>query len=399
MTKEVVGSSNTNAVNVPVLEMGNDNKEISIKFSERSFAKMLVDLLGKKQVLSGIEETPFRVKLEDLCQFHYLLRDKIEKEQFTTLRIFSVSIHYNDQTKRTLNSIENLESFLETRNVVATSVSLTWDIILKFPNVDNVENQKVEMSFITKKDEINGEITINIEHTNQAWAIEVLNLLKSKISEISYKQNKAVGLVSPLLFIGRPFSKDKFMLMFMIPIMFIMPFLPSRDSLSKQQIAVNNEFYQNVLNLSAKTESMETSKLYLQSNLMFYIIKNDKKEYVQSLNGLSPELKSVFDKYIKKYSEAEGPFSFGNFWKYLLGLLLILALLQAYLFKLVKYFHERSFILLTRESDKLFESYEKEKNPVRFTSLSAIVFTVVIGITVNLISTSTWFTRLIDMLH
>ena len=175
------------------------NKEISIKLNEESFSDLILNFLGKKEKIKYTNTTTFNIRLNDIEQFYYLLDEKIKKEQFTHINNFTLAIIYNDNTSRELTGIEKLNEFNETRDVYVTGLTLTWNIILKFPKNETVENQKIDISFYIfdkEKDEENisdGYVLINIEHTNQAWALEVLNLLKTHTGNLITKQsNKSI---------------------------------------------------------------------------------------------------------------------------------------------------------------------------------------------------------------
>ncbi|MDM8566688.1 hypothetical protein QUF74_13680 [Candidatus Halobeggiatoa sp. HSG11] len=155
-----------NVVNSGTVTKNAENMQLTIP--EENFAQILLGFLGKKQTLSYQVDTAFLLRLEDIAQFHYLLTQKIEKEQHTFLSVFNITIQYNDNTKRQLTDIKNLESFFEVRDVVATDVTLQWEMMLEFPE-KKIENQTIEISFSIKDKAPYGNINLNIEHTNQAW--------------------------------------------------------------------------------------------------------------------------------------------------------------------------------------------------------------------------------------
>uniref|UniRef100_UPI001CB75B2A hypothetical protein n=1 Tax=Sulfurimonas indica TaxID=2508707 RepID=UPI001CB75B2A len=154
--------------------------DVVLNISQNIFADIILNFLGNKQILSYENENDFHITLNDIEQFYYLIDEKIHKENYTNIDYFSVLISYHDKTKREINGINSLKTYLETRDVSPRNIILTWNIILDFPNTQTIENQKIEVSFNTE--ESNKSIMLKIEHTNQAWGIEILNLLKDHLS-------------------------------------------------------------------------------------------------------------------------------------------------------------------------------------------------------------------------
>jgi len=172
------------------------SNNVVLSLPENTFADMIVNFLGKKEKLSYKKKTYFILNLNDITQFYYLLDEKIKKEQFTHLNYFSLIINYDDSTSREINTIERLEMFHETRNVVPVSISMSWNIILKFPNSETIENQKIDLLFNITDEIIDGTVSLDIQHTNPAWGVEVLNLFTDNIKKVSIQENKNIGVIS-----------------------------------------------------------------------------------------------------------------------------------------------------------------------------------------------------------
>ncbi|POZ54015.1 hypothetical protein [Methylovulum psychrotolerans] len=186
---------------------GNKNSELSVILSEQKFADMILNFLGKKEKLTyHLKKTAFLIRQNDIEQFYYLLDSKIAKEHHVYIDHFSVNISYNDSTSREISGIESLNKFLETRDVIPSDVTMSWNIIIKYPKSDTIENQRVQLSFIKGNNSDNygnGEVLLVIEHTNQAWGVEVLNLFKDKIAELSIKQTKKFNFIKSCMEIAR----------------------------------------------------------------------------------------------------------------------------------------------------------------------------------------------------
>ena len=181
-----------------------EKHEIALQLTNKTFAELILNFLGKKEKLVFQGSIPFILRHNDIEQFYFLLENKIKKEQNIYIDHFLVDFAYNDNTHREISGIEALSKFNETRDVYPISVTLTWNLIVKFPNSETIENQLIEMSFITddkeKTQEIaDGKVILTISHTNQAWGIEVLNLFKDKIRNVSLekpKQYRVANMVS-----------------------------------------------------------------------------------------------------------------------------------------------------------------------------------------------------------
>jgi hypothetical protein len=174
-----------------------DTGDVTLTLKNGKFEEFIFSFLGKKEALTKKIDTNFIVKKDDLLQFHYLLQQKIEKEQFISLSLTTTTFSYDDGTNRAVNTIEALEQYVEYRDVGLRSIELTWDFVFKEPKQNSVSQQKVSVFFnasdILKND---GSITIRIEHTNQVWASEVLRLFEEQISKISVKESIIYRIIS-----------------------------------------------------------------------------------------------------------------------------------------------------------------------------------------------------------
>lgn len=175
-----------------LLDTENTN-ELVLTIPEQEFAKIILDFLGSKETISKNFEVPFCVDLESLKQFHYLLSQKMERENLTKISLFSAKIRYSDNSERTLTSFESFESYYEQRNVVPTSISMNWSIVLGFDNAKTVETQKISLTLAKSERSNEGEIILNIEHTNQSWGFEIYKLFESQIEKIIF--HKSTNLI------------------------------------------------------------------------------------------------------------------------------------------------------------------------------------------------------------
>jgi hypothetical protein len=139
------------------------NSELSVILSEQKFADMILNFLGKKEKLTyRLKETSFLMRQNDIEQFHYLLDAKISKEHHVHISHFSVNISYNDGSSREISGIDALNKFLETRDVTPSDVTMSWNIIIKYPKSETIENQRIQLSFIRNGTNDDGEILLVI---------------------------------------------------------------------------------------------------------------------------------------------------------------------------------------------------------------------------------------------
>lgn len=344
-----------------------------INIEKHHLADMLVNFLGKKEKLSYEVKKSFALRLNDIEQFYYLLNTKVSKEQYVNVEIFTVTFLFNDQTKRTINTIGTLNSYLETRDVEPISVTLEWHIVIKFPDSETIETQKVEVSFDVAKQSNIGNILINIEHTNQVWGVEVLNLLKNHILSLSRDISKKAVLASKLKeLIDLKNFVSFFMLMILI---FIMVNIISEPSIPKQTSYAVFDYY------AKGNISKETLDEYdfISSN-----IDQDDQASAYNLSIKDENLKRFLLDSIAKDNEVKSSI-IHSINRFVFSGLIFWLVLYYYLSRYIRYNTERSFILTTNRSVSSYDEYRDVKNKIEFYSISLIFFTIISGLVVNYI--------------
>jgi len=383
-----------------------EKKDVTIKISEPDFAQMVVDLLGKKQTLEKEINEAFLLKnIGDIAQFHYLLTEKIEKEQHTTLNLFSVTILYNDNSKRTVNDVKNIESFLETRNVIAQSVFLAWEIVLKYPNKDSIEKQKLEVSFSVKNEPPFGNIKINIEHTSQVWANEVLMLFQSHINKLILPQKRIAKILREITSSStstkdeavtdemRIFAMYSILLLILLIFMVLIIMIQFQGNhYSMQQLAIKQETsdkLMNILNNQTKTTNSKSFQTYLAINLVLEYQNSPAplmKSFIKT-NSIDQDIQNILNEFMEKYVVTESRFD-GALKKLPIPLILFLGIFIAisyYLDELAKLHEEKSFILITTEAEKQYTEYMKSKTGTQFISFNAIMIAIICSLIGGLI--------------
>lgn len=378
---------------MPVNETESKPQDLAIYIQKQQFADFILNFLGKKEKLKFEDDLSFELNHNDVEQFYYLLNAKIQKEQNIVIEHFLVTILYNDNTKREISGIDSLNKFKETRFVYPTSVNLTWNIIVNFPSSDTVENQTIELAFITNEGyiqempleyreryaenykDLNGKIYLNILHTNQAWGIEVLNLIKDKIKACSQIKPRPYNIAKA---INKHLNFRSFLVAFaLVATLGLYTAIFKLDSFSSTQ---SNAYYD---------IASEAAKSNIQDLLVSLIaVQKMEKEDIEktSKNVIkSVELKKKLLA-VSKYSRSKKD---GVISTLLNTLLIIIAFATITLYSkyVIKYYGNNSYILLTDRAESIKKSEGESKSKTQYYSLTFITVTIVLGVVVNWITT------------
>jgi len=370
--------------------------QLLFRLSASAFGKIILDFLGSKQNLTVTIEDPFIMGIEDICQFHYLLISKIEKEQFTTVNLFSVTIHYDDNSKRTFNTVENLESMIETRNVIATDVSLSWKIVLKFPNSVSIENQNIDITFgLYSENHKNGYIILNIEHTNQSWGIEVLQLFRSQINKTTSKLSsfkKTFMSVTNDIYSGYSIPNLLFVGFIIAVITFLFFFVISITARKSEEDAQFNT-HRKIIEILKSKEDIDQS-MYYQSQIAFEIIRRSHYPRFfsdfEELIFLDSDIKDVISDHIDKIDKINKISKFNRIFLFPLSVYFIIIILYFYVKKVRIIYEEKSFLLLTSEDKNKHDRYERIRSKNQLYSIGSITIAIIIGIIANVIFNAPW---------
>lgn len=360
--------------------------DIEISLPKRILAEVIVNFLGKREQLTYKTKTFFKVELRDLTQFHYLLEQKVRKETYTDLIFFEATIVYDDQTSRKLTTIESLEQFHEPRNVIAVSATLRWHFVFKFPESDTVETQKVSMSFRVGGKEDAGLIDLAIEHTNQAWANEVLALLKGQVLKVAPARTKKEAFYSARKY------RELYTLVFMPTLLvslILMTFLTPSIWDSSRDAVVHGvakfEIYES-LSDPALTDGDRLFLLPFASDDLSREIPIWLREH-----RYSEDVTSTLQRYLQTHEgagiEREGTMSERTqlFIALLTATILVPTVLVGYWKVNANIYSDRSFLLLTSEAGEQKRVHEREKEAQRNFSIAAIVFAILTGVAGNVV--------------
>ena len=359
-----------------LIDTSQDINEISFQLNNNQFADMILNFLGKKEKLRYKVKSFFVIRLNDIEQFYYLVNEKISKEKNTFIDHFLVNLRYSDGTSREVSGIDSLNEFLETRDVIAKNITMTWNILANYPNSKTIEHQKIELSFTTnEKNKPLGEVILVVNHTNQAWGIEVLNLIKDKILDVSIKRRKIHKFSEKIL---KEFEMKTLLLPFVLTLLIIsavfsMLELTIRDTYSKDD-------YHSIINEIKKSNSMDARiALFSLDNIRRIDLDYVADMHIENIN-IKESLKTISRNSNNNYNILKE-----KFFVFLLSGLAIFISVFFYLKQVLKYYGNNSYILINRRSENEYKEYILTKNKMEFYSINFLIFAIICGVLGNVI--------------
>jgi hypothetical protein len=348
-----------------IIDANNHPTDISLNLSHEQFSEILLEFLGRKETLKYEADTQFLLRHNDIEQFHHLIDQKIAKEKDIHVHHFSMQVEYNDGTTREVNGIEAVTKFNETRDVIPVSVTMLWNILVTFPNAQSVENQRIALSFLTDEESLRGfdfvpkgyykgRIILLIQHTNQAWGIEILNLLKDKISQVTTKEQFLCVVSKRIL------RKPMHLLLVMSMLLFVVSILSLDHKLSLMSEKFDSQGIYNIFKDSVDNTDDKNLIMIMavtKHNLSQYI---DDKEMKNKLSNVFAEQNKL--ELFKICST--------------LAILSSPLLLIWYARTVIRYYLVGSYILLTRRAEKEHEQQIDNRSRMAFYSTSLFVFSV-----------------------
>jgi hypothetical protein len=309
-----------------------------------------------------------------------LLTQKIKKEQFVKLSTVNVNFRYNDNTSRTVNTIESIEQYIEHRDVNIERVAITWNFILDFPDKD-IKHQKILLIFDATNNVIKGGgVYTIIEHNNGLWASEIISLFSEQLNTIRttyskfYQLCETINSTNPLvkykntMIVGILFS-----IAIILPILIYSTYLTNNigDAIVSNKFSI--KLAQDIMKQDFKDSDIEK---IAQSIALSNIVTNDifNKQNIEGLN-IHKSFKHSLE-FIKDNFPENKPQNF--FQKYNNFAFLLLAMfLYAFIFQ--SFFKKDSMIAITSKDIKQLEIQERYKSNIAqigFGILSSIIGTL-----------------------
>jgi len=356
-------------MNENIVEISKKN-EVAFAIEQNDFADLILNFLGKKEKITFYKDNiEFKIIKNEIEQFYFLLDAKIQKESYTNISHFSLTIYYNDHTIREINGIKALNNFNETRDVIPEAIILSWNIILSFPDSTTVENQKIDV-VLSITDETSF-INVTVEHTNPAWGKEVLNLLSEHSKSLIIERHPFLNISYELM----SFLKNRIfeILYIVLGISFLFLILSSNtNSLDSKQVYAMSK----IIDIGKKnTTSAEIQLSYNMIKGVYPDIKTidiiQNKEIRKILKNQIIENKNNSSKFLKQFFSVIG------------GIIGCILIIIWFLKQNIKYFSEKSFILITTRVEKIYEKYEKSKSKLEYYSISFFTISIIIGLLVT----------------
>lgn len=359
------------------IEILPNSNDFSIALSRNTFADIILNFLGKKERLTYEVDEYFVLTQNQLEQFYFLIKEKVDRENNTIIENFSVDMLYDDNTGRQINGIEALQTYTENRDVTPHAVTATWHIINKardLKGIEHISTQRVEISFITgdnqKKSQSN--IRVNIESTNQAWANEILFTLQGHLSKIVSK-NKRQYLREINKALGKDLDFDKdsitkiILLSLVIPLMTItlitILISPNRSSIPRNAPSIMDILNNEINNLSTNEVIILSHLIYSDSITKEDIektpLKSEAKDNILNNLANSRELQAQKRKnHILK---------FFIMWRWFSQ----------------PYYRQSSFITITETAKQKHKDFLESKNKFQYVSLSLLIVAIITGLIIN----------------
>ncbi len=363
-----------------------DSKDISINISHKKFVEMVVEFVGNKERLTYPEEGAFTLGLNDLEQFYYLLEAKIEDTSGVILDAFNAKFIFDNRITRTVTSFSDLQRFNEPRDIGVNGVVLQWYVITT-EKKEGLKTQKVELSFDVVGDEYEGKVNLFIDHTNPGWGAEVLNLFRDQISNvIALKHPRYTFAVKALktMTVQNYFGGAAIVIgiVFFSWLIFSDPKVSTPSLVTYPRVELINGYYSNKENEDVQEEYGKA--LHYLNGLHFTQIEKVYPDQVSDEN-----VRSILEGYVeKKYKETERkrpvvPLVF-ILKVLILGFVLpffaIYYLPKKYFESTIEFFGEKSFITVTKRSEKEASQYKYLKNNMRYKSISSVLISVAVGV-------------------
>jgi hypothetical protein len=191
-------------VEISEIVRNEDEYEITLRSSEQNFRRFIAGLLGQPQLITGKINESFEVDIAKIINFHHTINQRISEQNQGFLLQFRATISFSDMTSALINSISELQSFEQVRQVATTSIELNWVFLIKFANRDSPERQEVAISLITERHydtDILDRFVIGpgsfstgrgpgyqITHTARTWGADIQSLLENLLRSLTTPQ-------------------------------------------------------------------------------------------------------------------------------------------------------------------------------------------------------------------
>ncbi|QLY78058.1 hypothetical protein [Clostridium intestinale] len=186
-----------------------ENGYVRLPYKDNEFKEFITSLLGEPQSIDGIISGKFNITVSDVDKLHQFISQRIQTQNKGRLIQFVAKVAYNDKSMITLNSLNDFLTYNEIKPLVPTALHITWTYLIKFPEKEYPEKQRISVSFISgkfyrKMFDIDfftsairsGVVEYKIQHTSRSWGVDIENLLTNRINSIIEKPKKLHEILS-----------------------------------------------------------------------------------------------------------------------------------------------------------------------------------------------------------
>lgn len=349
-----------NAFEIGNIKRSLGDKSIHVSIDTTRFAEILEDIVGHRETLSKEINADYILDVDGMVQYNDILLHKINMESRVTLQLFTADISYNDNSKRTINTIDSLKRVFEQRSVDVAAVELKWEVLVDLGTEHALQRQTVKLllSVGDKTNNYLGRFNLVIEHTNQLWAVEVMNIFVNQFEINRIKYNCVYN------FINWARRSKKFIIMALFVIAGVVIFIYGlTGGFKRDYISPETKLLYHLSETVAETDSSKKQEMLSQFMLVLYLITNtnsDSKSYVLSFLKDGYVFNKEFMKVFKKYEEGEfNKYTIINTTSRKIGLASIVMLILTIIIGFagdvyLKIFRIRSFILLTNGAEAAY---------------------------------------------
>jgi hypothetical protein len=140
--------------------------------------------------------------LEKLLDLFQIIEQRIKQQNEGNLLDFRATVSYKDNSSVLLSGFEHLVSYNEPLPLVAKSIEMTWQYLIKFKDKPTPEKQEITIAFITAVDfrsyfdddleygHFRNKVTIKISHTARTWGADIESMLTKHLSVMVKPMNK-----------------------------------------------------------------------------------------------------------------------------------------------------------------------------------------------------------------
>lgn len=183
------------------MSFGKQGNVVLLPCQPHQFRDFIAGLLGRPQTITRRINIPFEITREDINNIHHLLLQRIESQNAGNLISLAIDIFYSDNSKVTLNSLDDFIAYAEVKPLICQGITINWIWLIQFKNKDAPEKQDITISFMSENgfhstnDLIVSDlyrakigrdgIHIRIAHTDRSWGSDIDSLLNAACETVT----------------------------------------------------------------------------------------------------------------------------------------------------------------------------------------------------------------------